>query len=425
MPRMAPSPQETSLLSGIRVLEAASMVMVPSVGAALADYGAQVIKLEPIEGDLNRRGHHIPGMPVHEYEYCFLPDNRGKRSLSIDLKAPEARGILRRLVVNTDVFLTNHRPKSLAGLGLGWPELQAINPRLVYAHGTGFGDVGEEIDKPGFDTVCYWSRSGMEANMFPLDGWLGPLGYGTGDHPTGMALFSAVLLALLARERSGRGTRVSSSLLAGGAWSNAVMLQAKLLGAKFQERRPREDARSFTSVYYRAGDRRLFKMAVVDTRRDWPKVCRAIGRPELAGDPRYATLEERLKAGRMRELIQLCDGIFATQPMQYWQRALEAADVPYSVIATFDDVVADRQMAANGVFVEIDDPVLGRVRSVDTPMQVEGHPKVKPAPAPRLGEHTREILAEMGLGEQEIDKLLQRRVIADRPAPSAPVPGPQ
>jgi len=395
------------------------------VGAVLADYGAQVIKLEPIEGDLNRRGHHIPGMPVHHYEYCFLPDNRGKRSLAIDLKAPAARGILRRLVEGADVFLTNHRPKSLAGLGLGWPELQAINPRLVYAHGTGFGDTGEEIDRPGFDTVCYWSRSGMEANMFPLDGWLGPLGYGTGDHPTGMALFSAVLLALFARERSGRGTRVSCSLLASGAWSNAVMLQAKLLGAQFLERRPREDARSFTSVYYRAGDRRLFKMAVVNTQRDWPKVCRAIGRPALAADPRYSTLEERVKDGRMRELIQLCDAIFASQPMEYWRRALEEADVPYSVVANFDDVVADPQMAANGVFVELDDPVLGRVRTVDTPLQVEGHPKAKPVPAPRLGEHTREILAEIGLAEQEIDALVERRVIGDHVAPTAPIPGPQ
>ncbi|MGH8687801.1 MAG: CaiB/BaiF CoA transferase family protein [Burkholderiales bacterium] len=413
---MGSSPKESGLLSGVRVLEAASMIMVPSVGAVLADYGAEVIKLEPIEGDLNRRGHHIPGMPVHDYEYCFLPDNRGKRSLAIDLKAPEARSILRRLVENTDVFLTNHRPKSLAGLGLDWPELQAINPRLIYAHGTGFGDAGDEIDKPGFDSVCYWARSGMEANMFPLDGWLGPLGYGTGDHPTGMALFSAVLLALIARERSGRGTRVSCSLLASGAWSNAVMLQAKLLGATFLERRPREDARSFTSVYYRAGDRRLFKMAVVDTQRDWPKVCRAIGRAELASDPRYATLDERVKDGRMRELIDICDGIFATQPMAHWRRRLEEADVPYSVVATFDDVVADKQMAANGVFTEFDDPVLGRVRTVDTPMHIEDHAKVAPRPAPRLGEHTHELLAELGMDQREIDALLERRVVGDRAA---------
>jgi formyl-CoA transferase len=413
------------LLQGIRVVEAASMIMVPSVGAALADYGAEVIKLEPIEGDLNRRGHQIPGMPLHDYEYCFLPDNRGKRSLSIDLKAPESRAILRRLVERADVFLTNHRPRSLEGLGLTWPELQAINPRLVYAHGTGFGDAGDEIDKPGFDSVCYWSRSGIEASLFPLEGWLGSPGYGAGDHPTGMALLSAVLMALLARERSGKGTRVSCSLLASGAWSNAVMIQARLLGAQFLERRPREQARSFTSVYYRAGDRRLFKMAIVDTRRDWPKVCRAIGRPALADDPRYATLEERMKDGRMGELIQLCDRIFAGQPMAYWQRALEEADVPYSVVATLDDVVADRQMAQNGVFVEIDDPRLGRVRTVDTPMQIEGQPKAARTPAPRLGEHTVAILAELGLGKQEIEALAQRCVVADHAVPSAPVPGPQ
>ena len=401
------------------------MVMVPSVGAALADYGAQVIKIEPLEGDLNRRGHRIPGMPLHDHEYCFLADNRGKRSLSIDLKAPESRDILRRLVEGADVFLTNHRPKSLDGLGLGWPALQALNPRLVYAHGTGFGDTGEEIDKPGFDSVCYWSRSGMEASLFPLDGWLGPLGYGTGDHPAGMALLASVLLALFARERTGRGTRVSCSLLASGAWSNAVMIQAKLLGAQFLERRPREDARSFTSVYYRAGDQRLFKMAIVNTQRDWPKVCRAIGRPELANDPRYATLEDRVKEGRMRELIQICDAIFATQPMDYWQRRLEEADVPYSVVATLDDVVADRQMAANGVFVEFDDPQLGRARSVDTPLTLEGHPKVARTTAPRLGEHTRAILGELGLDTGQIDALIDRRVVAGLHTPTAPVPAPQ
>jgi len=422
---MALSSHEAGLLSGVRVLEAASMIMVPSVGAVLADYGAQVIKLEPIEGDLNRRGHRIPGMPIHDYEYCFLPDNRGKRSLAIDLKAPEARAILRRLVEGADVFLTNHRPKSLESLGLGWDELRSINPRLVYAHGTGFGDSGEEIDKPGFDSVCYWSRSGMEANMFPTDGWLGSLGYGTGDHPSGMALLSAVLLALFARERSGRGTRVSSSLLANGAWSNSVMIQARLLGAQFLDRRPREDARSFTSVYYRAGDRRLFKMVVVDTRRDWPKVCRAIGRPDLIDDPRYATLEARLEEGRMGELVALCDEIFAGQPMPYWQRALERADLAYSVVANLDEVVADRQMEANGVFVEIDDPVLGRVCTVDTPLKIEGQPKTTGAPAPRLGEHTRAILAEIGLNEQEIDSLARRRVVAEGALPSAPIPGPQ
>ena len=403
-----------ALLSGLRVVEAATMVMVPSVGAVLADYGAEVVKLEPLEGDLNRRGHHIPGMPVHstDYEYCFLPDNRSKRSLALDLKAPEARAIVRRLVEGADVFLTNYRHKALERLGLTWPELEAVNPRLVYAHGTGFGDSGAEADKPGFDAVCYWSRSAMEATMFPMEGWLGSLGYGTGDHPSGMALFSAVLLALLARERTGRGTRVSSSLIASGAWSNSVLIQARLLEAKFQERRPREEARTFTGVYYRAGDGRVFKMAVVDTEAGWPKVCRAIGRADLIDDPRYATHEERSKEGRMRDLILLCDEIFASRPMEHWKRELEAADVPYSVVATYDDVVADQQMADTGVFVEVDDPELGRVRTVNTPFQLEAHPKVAPGPAPRLGEHSREILRALGFAEREISSLVSRGVVA-------------
>jgi crotonobetainyl-CoA:carnitine CoA-transferase CaiB-like acyl-CoA transferase len=166
-------------------------------------------------------------------------------------------------------------------------------------------------------------------------------------------------------------------------------------------------------------------MVVVDTQRDWPKVCRAIGRPELASDARYATLEERRKEGRMAELVRLCDQIFATQPMEYWQRRLEEADVPYSVIANFDDVVADKQMAANGVFIELDDPLLGRVRSIDTPMCIEDAPKVARTPAPRLGEHTRSILSELGLAEGEIESLSARRVVAERAVPSAPVPGPQ
>ena len=400
------------ILSGMRVVEAASMIMVPSVGAALADYGAQVVKIEPLEGDLNRRGHHIPGMPTHamDYEYCFLPDNRGKRSLSLDLKAPEAKDIVRRLVEGADVFLTNFRQKALDRLGLGWPELQALNPRLVYAHGTGYGDAGPEADKPGFDSVSYWSRSGMEAALFPLEGWLGSLGYGTGDHPAGMALLSSVLLALFARERSGRGARVACSLLASGAWSNSVMLQARLLEAKFHERRPREQARNFTSVYYRSADRRIFKMSVVDAARGWPSICRAIGRADLIDDPRYATLAARTAEGRMAELVHICDGIFATRPMAYWSLALEEADVPHSVVASFDEVVADPQMAANRVFVELDDPGLGRVRTVDTPLQVDDHPKAAPRPAPRLGEHTRAILAEAGLNGEAIDGLVARGI---------------
>ncbi|HEX2567632.1 MAG TPA: CoA transferase [Burkholderiales bacterium] len=402
-----------ALLSGIRVLEAASMIMVPSVGAIMADYGAEVIKLEPLEGDLNRRGHQLPGMPVHEKspEFCFIPDNRGKRSLAIDMKAPEARAIFESLIRKSDVFLTNLRPAALGRAAMDWPALQKLNPRLIYAHGTGFGDAGPEVDRPGFDSISYWSRSGMEFGLFPLDGWLGSFGYGTGDHPSGMALLSAVLMALLAREKSGKGTRVSVSLLASGAWSNSVMIQAKLLGARFLERKPREQARSFTAVYYRAADQRLFKMSIVDQERGFPRAARAIGRPELAEDPRYKTMEARKEEGRAAELVKIFDAAFATQPFAHWEKKLREADVPFSLVVNYDEVIADEQMAANRVFTEIDDPVHGRLRTVDSPMHLEGHAKRAPRPAPRLGEHTREILKEAGLPEGEIEVLARRGVI--------------
>jgi formyl-CoA transferase len=162
-------------------------------------------------------------------------------------------------------------------------------------------------------------------------------------------------------------------------------------------------------------------MAIVDTEGGWPKVCRAIGRADLIDDPRFATFAQRSRDGRMRELIRLCDEIFATQPMDYWKRALEAADVPFSVVSTYDDVVADPQLRANDVFVEVDDPELGRVRTVNTPFHLDDHPKVAPGPAPRLGEHTREILASIGMSAAEADALVDRGVAAAgrRPARAA------
>lgn len=402
----------TRILDGIRVVETANMVMVPSAGAVLAEYGAEVIKVEPTDGDLNRRGHLIPGMPDHDYEYCFLPDNRNKKSIAVDLKSDEGRGILLQLVESADVFLTNYRPKALERLELTWEHIKDRNPRLIYAHGTGYGDRGAEIDKPGFDVVCYWSRSAIEATMFPIDGWLGPIGYGTGDHPSGMSLFGAVMLALFARERTGEGGRVTTSLLANGAWSNAVLIQARLCDAQFHERRPREEAPNFVGVYYKAGDGRVFKMTVVNTEQGWPRICRAIGRPDLIDDPRYATLEARSE--RMPELIRLCDEIFEQHDMDYWHEALEKADVPHSVIATYDDVVDDPQMKANDVFVEVDDPVLGRpVRTTQSPITLDHHAKVPPDSAPRLGEHSREILSELDLDGESIDRLLECGVVKE------------
>ena len=402
-------------LSGLRVVDAATMVMVPAAALVMADYGAEVIKVEALRGDANRFGHLIPGMPEHERDYCFFQDNRNKKSLALDLKHPEGRALFYRLIETSDVFFTNLRARALEALRIDYPSLRARNRRLIYAHGTGYGDAGPEARKPGYDAVCYWSRSGLENSMFPLEGWLGPIPYGSGDHPSGMTLFAAVMMALWRRERTGEGSRVTTSLIANGAWSNATVIQARLLDATFHERRPRERPLNFASVYYLARDKRPFKFTIIEHQKKWPALCRCIGREDLVDHPRYATVAARAQV--TDELVSVFDRQFAEHPLEHWKARFEDHDVPFSVLSNYDDVVADEQMQANGVFVEVDDERLGRVRSVNNPIVLEHDPPVPPQRAPYVGEHTREILAALGEPEERIDDLLRRGVVGDSACP--------
>lgn len=400
------------LFAGLRVIEVASMVMVPCAGMMLAEYGADVIKVEPPEGDLNRRGHLLATMPDSDLEYCFLQDNRNKRGIVLDLKSKEGHGILLDLVREADVFLTNYRPKALARLGLSYDDLEAINPRLVYAQGTGFGDHGPEADKPGFDSVSYWSRSALEFSFFPLEGWLRFPTYGSGDHPSGMALFASIVMALYGRERSGKGCRVTTSLLANGAWSNSTTIQARLVDAKFHPKVPRDEARSYSGVYYRCKSGEILKLIIVNIEQGWPRVCRALGRPDLIDHPDYRNEEARRGEGRTRTLIHLFDDIFMSEDIEHWQAVLEEHDVPHSVIADYDHVADDEQMAANGIFVDIEEGPKGNLRSVANPLRLSDRSPVPPRLAPALGEHTREILREMGHDDEQIGAWLEQGVVA-------------
>lgn len=397
-------------LQGIRVVDAANMVMVPSAAVVLADFGADVIKLEPLHGDLNRRGHFIPGMPSHAEEYCFLQDNRNKRSLAIDLKSAATRPVFERLIETTDVFFTNTRHAALERNGLDYSTLAEINPRLIFAHGTGYGNDGPECNKPGFDAVCYWSRSGLESILFPLEGELGPPPYGSGDHPSGMTLVTAVLLALLQRQRTGKGSYVSTSLLANGAWSNSITIQARLLDATFHERRPRHDPINFAVVYYRASCGRAFKFTIIDHVATWPRFCRAIHREDLVDDPRYATAEAR--AGRMGEIVKLADRVFATADLDHWRASFAEHDIAFSAMPTFDEIVEDEQMEATDIFTALDHPRLGRVRTVDNPIQGSDLTRRPPVAAPGLGEHSREVLADLGFDGGEIERLVSSGAVA-------------
>jgi crotonobetainyl-CoA:carnitine CoA-transferase CaiB-like acyl-CoA transferase len=402
---------EKYILQGIRVVEAASMVLVPAVTAVMADFGAEVIKVEPPGGgDIHRYGHQLPGMPVSEIPYAFQAENRNKKSMVLNLKEEMGREILGDLIRKADVFATNYRATALKKLKMTYADFRKINRRLIYAYASGYGEKGPEADKPGYDMVCYWARSGIEAQVFPTDGWLSGFPYGSGDRPSGMNLLSAVLLALLSRERTGEGAKVSTSLLASGAWANSTMIQAALCGAQFNEKVPRERAYNFTYIHYMPKDGRPFKLNIHDYAKGWAPFCHAVGRPDLIDDPRFATIDVRVK--HMAELIKIFDGIIAQRDLSYWVKVLTEHDIPFSPISSYDEIAVDRQMAETNVFVDVDHPKYGHFRTVDSPFTIDGSEKVKAGAAPELGEHTRVVLTEMGYPDGKIEELFAKGVVS-------------
>lgn len=396
------------LLSGIKVVEVASMVMAPSVGAVLAEFGADVIKIEPPgKGDNNRYMHQLPGMPISDIAYCYEMDNRNKRGMVLDLKQQQGLEILHRLLEGADIFITNFRQPALKKLGLWYEQLKEDYPRLIYAYGTGFGEHGPDANLVAYDMVSFWARSGIEASMYPEDAWLGPIPAGTGDHVTGLSMVSAIAMALYGREKSGKGTKVSTSLIASGIWTNATIVQAKLCDAEFQPRRPRENGYNALSMPYRCQDGELIKLTVVDTEKNWPGVCRAIEQPNLATDPRFADASVRTQ--NMPALIAILEEYFAGTSIVNASARLRVEHIPHSPINNVFEAVEDPQLVDNDILTSVCDRDYLTVRS---PFSLADFAKAPATPAPKPGEHSRAILKALGLESAAIDRLFAEGVVA-------------
>jgi crotonobetainyl-CoA:carnitine CoA-transferase CaiB-like acyl-CoA transferase len=257
-----------NVFTGIRVLDIASFVAGPMAATILSDFGADVIKIEPPDGDGYRRMHRLPNLPKSEHNYAWALASRNKRGLVIDLKNDAGRTVLHRLVRSADVLITNYPPKVRSALGLTSVELMAVNPRLIYASLTGYGESGAEANRPGFDATAYWARSGL-ADMVRTDAQAAPAApaMGQGDQPTAAMLYGAIVTALFRRERTGKGAEVTTSLLANGIWANGPMIQAALCGGEIRYREPRESPRSALSNFYRCRDGRWFTLAMVEEER--------------------------------------------------------------------------------------------------------------------------------------------------------------
>jgi formyl-CoA transferase len=293
-------------------------------------------------------------------------------------------------------------------LGITYEELKPLNARLVYASFTGYGEKGEEANKPGFDSNAYWARSGL-MDLVRADQSTTPARSvpGMGDHPCAMALYGAIVTALYKRERTGEGSHVSSNLMANGIWAAGVLAQAKLCGAKFQERRPRERALNAVTNHYQCKDGRWLILSLLNEERQWPVLARCLGREDLIADPRFATKPDR--HARSLELIRIFDDIFATRELAEWRGILDGNGLVFGVVGILDDIPNDRQMIENDVLVPFANDTL---LTINSPIWIDGSEKVKPRHPPAIGEHSDEILRESGYDEASIQKLRASGAVA-------------
>ena len=400
---------EKGIFDGLKVLDCASFIAAPAAATVLSDFGADVIKIEPpVSGDPYRNLPNLPGYPHSEHNFAWLLESRNKKSLALDLTKKDAQAVLYRLVAEADVFITNMPPQVRAKLGITHDHLAHLNDRLIYASFTGYGEKGEEANKPGFDSNAYWARSGLmdlvraDQNTTPARSIAG-----MGDHPCAMAFYGAIVTALYKRERTGKGSHVSSNLMANGVWAASVLAQAKLVGAKFGERRPRERALNAVTNHYQCQDGRWLILSLLNEDRQWPTLARCLEREDLVTDPKFATKKDR--HARSLELIRIFDEIFAGKPLAEWRKILDGSGLVFGVVGILDDIPTDQQMIDNEVLVPFENDTM---LTINSPIWVDGSKKVQPRKPPGLGEHSDEILRNAGYDEAAIQQLRASGAVA-------------
>jgi crotonobetainyl-CoA:carnitine CoA-transferase CaiB-like acyl-CoA transferase len=404
----------TAILQGVRVLEVAEHTFVPAASALLADWGAEVIKIEHVERGDAMRGLASTGLALipNDVHVLLEHSNRGKQSLGLDLTSAEGLDILYKLAGTSDVFLTNKLPSVRSKLKIGVDEIRGQNPRIIYVRGTGQGERGPDADKGSYDALAFWARSGVAAgarrpeyDLIPV-----PPAPGFGDSIGAMTIAGGILGALFHRERTGESTIVDVSLLGVGMWAMGQAI-ALSLALNVPWAPPPADRLSSNplSRNYQTEDGRSLAFTCLQAGKYWPPLCAAIGRPELATDPRFADHASLLE--NSAAAVEILTGVFASATLEAWRDVLASFSGQWAVVQDTLEAVVDPQTVANGYVQECHTASGTPFRLVAAPVQFDEEPAV-PGRAPEFNEHGDSILAGLGLDEDAIIDLKVRGVVA-------------
>lgn len=393
------------MLKGLKIVELATYIAAPGAGAIMADWGADVVKIEPVKGDPMRRFFDGQSIPEEAGNPIFDTDNRGKRGVVFDTSTPQGREAALKLIAGADVFLTNVRPGSLKRAGLDWDTLHALYPKLIYCSLTGYGLRGDEADRAGMDVAAYWARAGVGAITAPKGVEPFPIRTAMGDHITSMATVSAILAAVFERNTTGEGRLVETSLLRTGTYSIASDMAIQLRFGKLASTRPRHQAVQPLANFFKTSEGRWICLLVRTGGTDWPQIAAAAGRPDLVEDPRFSS--SRLRRENAGELVDILDAAFGAMTYEEAAARLDEKDITWAPYQTPREVVEDAQAEAAGCFATLPN---GN-RTPASPARFEGYDESPKGPAPQLGEHTDQVLAELGYDAGQIAELRASKAV--------------
>jgi len=398
------------LFSGLKVIDCATVIAAPAAAMMLADYGADVIKIEqPGEGDMLRMLGDIPTTPYADSDWFWQLDGRNKRGVALDLKQPAGMEILRKLVAGCDVFITNQPYSVRESLGITYEDLKPLNPGMIYASLTAYGEKGPERKRKGFDQLAYWARSGLmelmrEPGTRPTQGLPG-----MGDHPTGVALYAGIVTALLNRERCGEGSLVETSLLANGLWSAAGIAQGAMADGDMPLYRSLNESPPAMMLPYQTLDGRWLQFNMIRNEDLQSLLFVALEAPEILADSRFSSQELMFEN---RELLGLeLQNIIEQQTAKHWLTIFDAFELPVNLVALVEESKTDPQVLQNQMVVAPEDVRIKTPLIIEHPIQISNVPKVGPICAPALGEHTNEVLADLGYTVEQVTRLRESGVI--------------